>query len=107
MNSSDELPTKLHRGAAAFLLLGFALLLASLPLELGVLRKGAVVTLLVSICAVLAADLYQMLATGAGFGRLGRGVVRSSSPASFWLHIVIRVILLVLFVLPLLVYAMR
>jgi hypothetical protein len=83
VNSSDELPTKLHRSAAAFLLLGFALLFASMPLDPGVLRKVAVVTLLASICAVLAADLYQKFATGAGFGRLGPGVDRSSTPASF------------------------
>lgn len=106
MTSSDELPTKLHRGAAGFLLLDFALLFASVPLEHGILRKVAVVTLLASSCAVLAADLYQMFATGAGFGRIGRGVSRRSTPASFWLHIVIRVILLLLFVRPFLVYAM-
>jgi hypothetical protein len=97
MTPSNELPTKLHRGAGAVLLLGLTLIVISMLVENDVLRRTALVTFSASVCTMLAADLYRMFVTGEGFGRLGCGVSQIATPLSFWLHFILRAILLLLF----------
>lgn len=100
MTPSNELPTKLHRGAGAALLLGLVLIFVSMLVESDGLRRAAMVTFFASVCTMLAADVYQMFVTGEGFGRLGRDVSLDATPASFWLHIVMRAVLLMLCAWP-------
>ena len=93
----NELPTRVHRIAGAALLVGVLLLLAGVGVDSEYLRRASLFTFAGAVCLLAAADVFYMLHTGQGIGRLSGHVHRLVNPKSFYLHIVIRLVLFVLF----------
>lgn len=93
--SHRQFPTKVHRFAAGVMGASLLLLVLGEFGNMGGYLEPSWLMFLGSLVVLFAADLYQMLKTGKGDGRLDEHVNLEDTPISFLLHVAWRLIVIV------------